>query len=276
MVSVVIPAFNRASTLKKAIGSVFSQTYKDFELIVVDDGSEDDTSDLVSSFNGRLRYIKQKNKGPASARNLGIKNAKSDLIAFLDSDDWWDEEKLVLQIEAMRQNPQYLISHTQEIWYRNGEFLNQKKKHRKFHGYIFDKCLPLCVVSMSTVMVRKQLFDKIGLFDEGLPCCEDYDFWLRASVKHSFYLLGKPLTLKDGGRPDQVSSVYATGIDRFRIQAIAKVLKSGMLNNAQKRLAVQELKKKCQVYGNGCLKHGKPEEGKRYLGLSLHFNIVEV
>jgi len=270
MVSVIIPTFNRAPALKKAIDSVFSQDFKDFELIIIDDGSEDDTADLVASLNGRLRYIKQQNKGPASARNAGIKTSKGDFIAFLDSDDWWDREKLALQIEVMRQNPKYLISHTQEIWYRNGELLNQKKKHKKFHDYIFDKCLSLCVVSMSTVMARRQLFDVVGLFDEELPCCEDYDFWLRASAKHSFYLIDRPLTLKDGGRGDQVSSIYATGIDRFRIQAIAKVLKSGMLDDEQGKLAVQELKKKCRIYGNGCLKRGKIQEGRHYLGLTLH------
>ena len=243
-------------------------------MIIIDDGSEDDTADLVAGFDGRLRYIKQQNKGPASARNIGIKTSKGDFIAFLDSDDWWDREKLALQIEAMQRNPKYLISHTQEIWYRNGELLNQKKKHRKFHDYIFDKCLSLCVVSMSTVMARRQLFDAVGLFDEELPCCEDYDFWLRASAKHSFYLIDRPLTLKDGGRGDQVSSIYATGIDRFRIQAIAKALKSGMLDDAQKKLTVRELKKKCRIYGNGCLKHGKIQEGRHYLGLSLHLSTL--
>ncbi len=276
MISVIIPAFNRVHRLKKAIESVFSQSFKDFELIIVDDGSEDGTADLISDFSGRLMYIKQQNKGPASARNAGIKASKGDFIAFLDSDDWWDREKLALQIEAMQKNPQYLISHTQETWYRNGEILNQKKRHKKFHGYIFDKCLPLCVVSMSTAMVQRQLFDAIGLFDEQLSCCEDYDFWLRTSAKHSFYLMDRPLTLKDGGREDQVSSIYAAGIDRFRIQAIAKILKSGTLDDSQKKLALQELKKKCRIYGNGCLKRGRIQEGQYYLDLTLHFNVVEV
>jgi glycosyltransferase involved in cell wall biosynthesis len=257
MISVIIPTYNRPLLLKKAVESVLSQTVKDFELIVIDDSSQ---------------------RGPAWARNAGIKKSTRPFIAFLDSDDWWDREKLAAQLEAMQKNPQYLISHTQEIWYKNGSLLNQKKKHKKYHGYIFGKCLSLCVVSMSTVMARRKLFDEIGLFDETLPCCEDYDFWLRASIKHEFLLIDKPLTFKDGGRPDQVSSIYATGMDKFRIHSILKLLKSNTLNSGQKKLALDEFHKKCHIYGNGCIKHGKIEEGNYYLNLarSSHFNIVEV
>ena len=247
MISVVIPTHNRALFLKKAIDSVSSQTYQDFELIVIDDASR---------------------KGPAVARNRGIKKSTRPFIAFLDSDDWWDKDKLATQIDAMQKNPDYLISHTQEIWYKNGKLLNQKKKHRKYHGRIFNRCLSLCVVSMSTVMARREIFDKVGLFDESLPCCEDYDFWLRASVNHEFLLIDKPLTLKDGGRPDQVSSVYATGIDKFRIRSILKLLKSANLTPLQRNLATRELHKKCRIYGNGCLKHGRPEESEHYLKLT--------
>lgn len=267
MISVIIPTCDRASFLDKAVKSVLSQTYGDFELVIVDDGSKDDTSRVVSGFyDPRIRYIIQDNKGPAAARNLGIRNAKGDYLAFLDSDDWWCEEKLGAQLNEMEKRPGYFISHTQEIWYKNGALLNQKKKHEKHHGYIFDRCLPLCVVSMSTAMIKKGLFDEVGLFDEAMPCCEDYDFWLRASVKYEFLLIDKPLTLKDGGRKDQVSSIYATGIDRFRIKSISKILKSGLLNEEQKRQAVKELRKKCRIYGNGCLRHGRIEEGRYYLG----------
>jgi len=275
MVSVIIPTFNRAILLKKAIESVLSQTYEDFELVVVDDGSEDDTTALVSSFAG-VRYIRQDNKGPAAARNLGIKESAGDLVAFLDSDDWWDREKLAAQVHEMQQNPSFIISHTHEVWYKNGRLLNQRKKHEKFPGYIFDKCLALCVVSMSTAMVRRGLFDKIGLFDEGLPCCEDYDFWLRTGVKHPFLLIDRPLTFKDGGRPDQVSCIYATGIDKFRIQSIAKVLDEEDLDDQQKELAIHELQKKCRIYGKGCIKHGKIEEGEHYLGLPEKYYAISL
>jgi len=246
MISIIIPTYNRTALLKKAIDSVLSQAYQDFELIVIDDVSQE---------------------GPAAARNRGIKKSTRPFIAFLDSDDWWDKDKLSVQLKEMQENPIYLVSHTQEIWYKDGRLLNQKKKHRKFHGYIFDKCLPLCVVSMSTAMIRRELFDRIGLFDESMACCEDYDFWLRTSVNHKFLLIDKSLTLKDGGRPDQVSSIYATGIDKFRIQSILKLLRSNDLTSGQRELATNELHKKCRIYGNGCLKHGRKEEGRYYLSL---------
>lgn len=272
MISVIIPTYNRALLLKKAIESVLSQTYQDFELIVVDDGSNDSTPNLISNFKTRIKYIRQDNKGPGSARNLGIKNSDGEFIAFVDSDDWLDKEKLDIQLQEMRQNPSHLVSHTEEIWYKNGKLLNQKKKHKKFRGYIFEKCLPLCVVSMSTVMIRRELFDKVGFFDETMRCCEDYDFWLRASVKHEFLLIDKPLTLKDGGRPDQLSHIYATGIDKFRIQSILGLLKSNKLNPGQQILATKELQKKSHIYGSGCIKHGKLEEGEYYLSLPKLIN----
>jgi len=246
MISVIIPTYNRPALLKKAIDSVSAQTYKDFELIVIEDPVQE---------------------GPAWARNKGIKKSTRPFIAFLDSDDWWDKDKLAIQIDTMQKNPQYLISHTQEIWYKNGKLLNQKKKHKKHSGYIFDKCLPLCVVSMSTIMLRRELFDRVGLFDESLPCCEDYDFWLRASVNHEFLLIDKPLTLKDGGRPDQLSSIYATGIDKYRIKSLHNLLKSSSLTLSQRNLATSELQRKCQIYAKGCFKHGRPEEAQSYLNL---------
>ncbi|MDD5005486.1 MAG: glycosyltransferase [Candidatus Omnitrophica bacterium] len=273
-ISVIIPTYNRAIFLKKAMDSVLNQSYQDFELIIVDDGSVDETKVMMKEYENRVKYIYQQNKGPASARNRGIKEAKADFVAFLDSDDWWAKDKLKVQLKAMQDSPDYLISHTQEIWYKNGKVLNQKKKHRKFAGHIFDKCLPICAVGMSTMMVKKELFKKIGLFDEDLPCCEDYDLWLRASVKFPFLLIDKPLTLKQGGRPEQVSSKYAQGIDKFRIYSIKKLLEEDALDNQKRQLAVAELKRKCKIYGEGCIKHNKKEEGKFYLDLMRQYSIV--
>ena len=275
-ISVIIPTYNREQRLKKAIDSVLNQTCLHFELIVVDDGSEDNTADLIDSYNFDIVYVRQKNKGPAAARNTGIRAARYNLLAFLDSDDWFAENKLEIQAKAMQENPSYLISHTQEIWYRNGEILNQKIKHKKNSGDIFNQSLKLCAVGMSTVMMRKELFERYGFFDEEYPCCEDYEFWLRVSAEQKFLLIDQPLTLKDGGRDDQVSSIYRAGMDKFRIQAIMKMLASGSLTEKQKKSSLEELQRKCRIYGTGCIKHGRAEEGSYYLNLPETAGSLEI
>ncbi|MCJ7602583.1 MAG: glycosyltransferase [Desulfobulbaceae bacterium] len=267
-ISVIIPTYNRREFLARAIDSVLNQSCRDFELIVVDDGSTDDTARCVAAYGEQVRSIHQENRGPAAARNTGIRAAEGELIAFLDSDDRFAPEKLAVQQAAMDARPEYLISHTDEIWYRRGKLLNQKKKHFRPHGFIFGECLKLCVVGMSTVMLRRELFERIGYFDEELPCCEDYDLWLRASGLFPFLKVDRPLTIKDGGRPDQVSVRYRAGMDKFRIQSILKVLGQQGLSDEQRILAGQELVRKCGIYGSGCVKHGRPEEGRYYAELA--------
>jgi glycosyltransferase involved in cell wall biosynthesis len=266
-VSVIIPTYNRAQRLGKAIDSVLAQSHQDFELIVVDDGSEDNTDELIENYNSDIVYIRQENSGAAAARNRGIEKARYNLLAFLDSDDWFAENKLKTQIEAMSQNPSCLISHTNEIWYRNGQILNQKLKHKKSSGDIFAQSLELCAVGMSTIMIHKEIFDRYGFFDEGYPCCEDYEFWLRISAEEKFLLVKEPLTSKDGGRDDQLSAIYRTGMDKFRIKAIMKTLASGRLTEEQSGIARRELERKCRIYGTGCIKHGRAEEGRYFLNL---------
>jgi glycosyltransferase involved in cell wall biosynthesis len=275
-VSVIIPTYNRGRLLKKAVESVLNQSHTNLELVIVDDGSDDDTPEIIDWYQKRnqrkIIFVQQKNRGPAAARNRGLAAAEHDLIVFLDSDDWLHRDKIGLQIAAMQKKPDYLISHTQETWYRDGKLLNQKHRHRKESGYIFDRCLDLCAVGMSTVMLKRQLIEQVGLFDEQLPCCEDYDYWLRVSAKQPFLLIDRPLTYKDGGRTDQVSFIHRTGMDKYRIRAIEKILVSGMLDDAQYRLAKEELAKKCRIYGNGCIKHGRLTEGEYYLSLPGNYS----
>lgn len=270
-VSVIIPTYNRRDLLVTAIDSVLNQTWRNFELLVIDDGSDDGTDKLVASYGNRVRYFFQDNRGVSVARNIGIKKAEHDLLAFLDSDDVYAPEKLETQVAAMIANPGYLVSHTDEIWYRRGHLLNQKNRHVRNSGYIFARCLDLCAVGMSTAMVRRSLFDEVGFFDEGLACCEDYDLWLRASVKFPFLLVSRPLTIKNGGREDQLSVINRIGMDRFRIDSILKIIGAGELDQEQKSLAEQELVRKCLIYGRGCLKHGRETEGTRYLAIAEQY-----
>lgn len=270
-VSVIIPTYNRARELLRALDSVEAQREEPTEVIIVDDGSTDATFQVVKEFSGKsrleIRYHFQPNRGPAAARNAGIARSACQYLAFLDSDDEWHRDKLPIQQKAMEAASEYLISHTKERWLRNDQHLNQKKYHHPPGGDIFAQSLRLCCVGMSTVMVRRQLFKLYGPFDETLRCCEDYDLWLRVSAGERFYLIDRAFTVKHGGRPDQVSNRYSVGMDRFRIQALAKLLGSDLLPE-QKQLACRELVRRCAIYGHGCEKYDKEEEAAFYVRLA--------
>ena len=192
-ISVIIPTYNRAFFLDRALNSVLRQSLPCNEILVIDDGSEDETRVCVDRFSAScpmpVRYIYQNNRGPSAARNRGIEEADFSCLAFLDSDDHWQKKKLEVQYNALGKKPDSMISHTKERWLRRGHHLNQKKKHIPGDGDIFNHCLQLCAVGMSTVMVRKQIFAEAGMFNEKMRCCEDYDLWLRVSSRYPFLLV---------------------------------------------------------------------------------------
>lgn len=266
--SAIIPSYNRKDFLKTAVSSVLAQTYPNFELIVLDDGSTDGTKEMISSFkDNRIIYLYQSNKGVAAARNSAFKIAKGEFLAFLDSDDRWASGKLERLLEYIKKYPDIKIFHTEEIWYRKGKLLAQKEKHKKPSGFVYKNALALCCIGISTAAVKRDVFADIGLFDETLPACEDYDFWLRATAKYEIKLIPENLTIKDGGRPDQLSrSVW--GLDRFRIKALEKMLIIGTLTAEQHKWTLEELSKKCAIFAAGCEKRGKLEEASFYKNLS--------
>lgn len=265
-VSVVVPTYNRGWIVNEAIDSVLNQTFQQYELIVVDDGSTDDTKAILGEYGNRIRVIHQANRGVSAARNRGIRAAKEHLIAFLDSDDVWVADKLSVQVAFFDRHPETLVCQTEEIWIRNGVRVNPGKRHRKRSGKIFEASLALCLVSPSAVMLRKDLFETIGLFDESLPACEDYDLWLRISVNHPIHLIDQPLIVKRGGHEDQLSRSW--GLDRYRIESIAKLLERDVLSADQREAAVRMMRKKCAVYAGGCRKRGREEEARQYMKLA--------
>ncbi len=275
-ISVIIPTYNRKDFLLTTVESVINQTFHDFELLIIDDGSTDNTRDFISQYNdSRIRYYYlKKNKGPSFARNFGIKKSRADFIAFLDSDDRWKKDKLKIQYNAMISNSRFLLSHTEEIWYKNGKILNPKKIHKKRGGDIFEQSLKLCSISMSTVMAHKDIFNKVGLFDENLIVCEDYDMWLRVTSRYSILLISDYLTLKEGGHTDQLSHRFI-GMDKFRIYSIQKLIENEKLSKDKLHLAIKELIHKSTIYGNGCIKHNKKEEGEYYLQLAEQYKNYE-
>ncbi|MFH1552199.1 MAG: glycosyltransferase [Candidatus Omnitrophota bacterium] len=265
--SVIIPTFNRRSFLEKAVDSVLGQTFTDLELIVIDDGSTDDTEQLILSYNDkRLTYIHQPNRGVSRARNTGLEASKGEFIAFLDSDDYWASEKLKKTAGYIKNFPDIGIFHTEEEWYRKGVHLNQMEKHKKPSGLVYKYALPLCCISISTAAVKKDIFTRVGVFDEDLEACEDYDFWLRATSIYEVKLIPEALTIKDGGRPDQLSSSI-WGLDRFRIKALEKMLSSGLLAPADYKITLEEFEKKCSIFASGAEKREKKEEAELYRNL---------
>tara|TARA_Y100000385_G_scaffold235710_1_gene249594 strand:- start:153 stop:980 length:828 start_codon:yes stop_codon:yes gene_type:complete len=258
-VSVVIPCFNRIKTLSRSIDSVVNQTYKPSEIIIIDDGSTDGTRDFIIKSYPNIKYFFQPKKGVSSARNKGIRESSSDWVAFLDSDDEWLPQKLEKQINQLGKHSEIFISHTNEIWIRNGVRVNQMKKHQKYGGYIFDKCLDICRISPSSVLIHKKVLKDVGVFDETLQVCEDYDLWLRITSKYSVLFEKELLIIKYGGHKDQLSKVKE-GIEQFRIQSLEKILALNHLTEDQFIMTKNMLIRKLSIYSKGLEKRNKFDE----------------
>ncbi len=272
-VSIIIPVYNRPVMLVRAIESILNQTYQCFELIVVDDGSDEPLDQLETQFDDtRIRVVRQNHKGVSSARNRGVKLAKHDYIAFLDSDDEWLPEKLEQQMRFFEHNPASRICYTGEKWVRHGKRFNHPKSREKFSGDIFERCLEDCFIGCSTVVMHKSLFDEVGGFDTSLAICEDYDLWLKISARYPIVLLEQPLIKKHGGHKDQLS-MAEWGIDRFRIRALQNSIRSGRLTSAQRKSAQAMLLKKIAIVCGGCLKRQRFDAFAELIPLLLHRDI---
>ena len=269
LVSVIITTYNRRSYLKAAVGSVLAQDYQDKEVIVVDDGSSDGSAEELTGL--PVHYVWKENGGISSARNLGISRASGDFVAFLDVDDLWKKHKLSTQMRLMREQAS-LLSYTDEVWIRNGKRLNQGDKHRKYSGLIYQRCLPLCIISPSSAVIARQIFDAVGLFDESLPVCEDYDMWLRITCRYPVLFVAKPLIIKHGGHADQLSRRFEA-MDTFRIKSLVKMLSSGTLTPDQRESTLATLKEKCAIYAQGARKRGRFEEAAKYASLPVTLDL---
>lgn len=268
-VSVIIPTYNRAGLVPEAVASVLAQTYRDFELLVVDDGSTDGTREVLAAFGGEIQVLRPHRGGVSAARNRGISAAQGEWLAFLDSDDLWLPEKLARQMALMAAQPRLLLSQTEETWVRRGVRVNPPRSHRKEGGRIFLRSLERCLVSPSAAVLHRSLFEAHGGFDESLPAAEDYDLWLRLSWRYEVGLLPEPLVIKRGGHADQLSRQW--GLDRYRLQSLLKLLAEPDLPAPYRDAARRTLARKCAIYAQGCEKRGKTAESRHYrdLGISL-------
>lgn len=266
LVSVIIPTYNRAALVPEAVASVLAQTYRDFELLVVDDGSTDGTQETLAAYGGEIQVLRRPNRrGVSAARNRGISAAKGEWLAFLDSDDLWLPEKLARQLAFMAAHPRLLLGQTEETWVRRGLRVNPPRTHCKEGGRIFLRSLERCLVSPSAVVLHRSLIEAHGGFDESLPAAEDYDLWLRLSWRYEVGLLPEPLIIKRGGHGDQLSRQW--GLDRYRIQSLLKLMAEPDLPSPCRDAARRTLARKCAIYAQGCEKRGKMAESRHYRGL---------
>ncbi len=259
-VSAIIPAFNRADLVADAIDSVLYQTEPPDEIIVVDDGSTDNTLQKLDDYRPKISIITQENKGVAAARNIGIKAATCEWLAFLDSDDLWMPQKLQRQKSVLSEKPDFRICYTGEVWQRSGEPVNSKKQPQRFSGWIYKHCLPRCIIAASSVMLHRSVLDHVGYFDETLPACEDYDLWLRISHNYPVLFIPDKLIIKRTGSWRCLSEQI--GLDKYRILALKKMLTRNDLSKNQRELTRRTLYRKCSIYAKGCRKHGKIKEAQ--------------
>jgi len=268
-VSVIIPTHNRAALVQEAVASVLAQTWRDFEVLLVDDASTDDTAAALAPYASQVKILCRATRGGvAAARNTGIRAARGEWLAFLDSDDLWLPEKLARQMAYLAQQPDLSLCQTEETWVRRGVRVNQPQTHRKIGGRLFFESLERCMISPSAVILHRRLLERHGAFDETLPAAEDYDLWLRLTWRYEVGLEPEPLIVKRGGRPDQLSAQW--GIDRYRIQALIKLLEDPELPAPEARAARRVLARKCALYAQGCAKRGKFAEAQYYRRLGRY------
>jgi glycosyltransferase involved in cell wall biosynthesis len=269
-ISVIIPTYNRVNLIGRALASVYAQSRSAQEVIVVDDGSSDGTDDYVRTYFPQARYIRQANRGVSAARNRGITAARGEWLAFLDSDDEWLPQKLAIQCQVLQASTDHRMCHSNEIWVRRGRCVNPMRKHVKSGGNIFQRCLPRCMISPSSVMLHRSVMETVGRFDEAFPACEDYDLWLRVCAVYAVLYVEQPLIIKYGGHPDQLSRRYPA-MDRFRIEALEKIIQRGTLSQADWHAAVQTLLQKIRIYTDGAQKRKRWQEVVSYRQKSAYY-----
>ena len=263
IVSAVLTTYNRKELLRRALFSVYRQSKVPEEVIVVDDGFKDGTHDELSLDYPQVKWINQNNMGVSAARNAGIRNARGKWIALLDSDDEWLPDKISAQLEYAKNKNDALAIHTGEKWIRKGNEVIPPLYLNKSDDKLFERSLHHCLICPSSVLLRREAFSQVGLFDESLAVCEDYDFWLRLLLVTRPVLIDQQLVRKHGGHPDQLST-KSWGMDRYRVQSLEKLLKNKWLTEEFKCKTIKVLIQKCNILVNGFAKRDKFDEAKKY------------
>ncbi|GBD99891.1 UDP-Glc:alpha-D-GlcNAc-diphosphoundecaprenol beta-1,3-glucosyltransferase WfgD [bacterium BMS3Abin07] len=262
-VSVIVPAYNRGATISRAIDSALGQTYRPEEIIIVDDGSTDGTRGILKDYGDRITTVSlEKNCGPSRARNEGIRRAKTEWVAFLDSDDEWERDKLERQAGYLDRYPFYEIIQSDEKWIRNGKRVNPCRHHEKPEGWIWERSLERCLISPSAALAKKSLLGRYGGFDESYPVCEDYDLWLKISRHHPVGLAPGLSVVKYGGHEDQLSQTVPAQ-DRYRVRTLYRMLREEKHSGFREKI-IPVLKKKLKILIRGYEKRDRLKEAQEY------------
>lgn len=201
-VSVVLPAYNAAQFIRQTIASITAQSFHDFEIIVVDDGSTDATAGVAAVQDSRVRVVQQRNQGIAAARNVGISHARGELIAFMDHDDLWHPDKLEAQCEVLERDPGCGIVYGEFLRWDPltppdfpDETINSSRVVAELSGFILPQLVRTNWVLLSTAVIRRAVFETVGFFDPAMPPADDWDFVIRAAERYRFIKLAQPVAL---------------------------------------------------------------------------------
>lgn len=277
LISIIIPTYNRKNLLSEALDSVLTQNYHYYEIIIIDDGSTDQTIAYLDKLKLDLAAIDKPtptikvksiphNGYPGYVRNRGIEMAEGELIAFLDSDDLWNNDKLIKQVDYLYTHPEVSILHTAETWLRGSKTISQTQRKHKREGDVFNAALQKCILGPSTVMLRRTLIDEMCqesenhlLFNEELEVGEDYELWLRIADRYTVGYINEALIIKRGGLVDQLSAKYGQ-IEIFHLKALYSLLQADTISQKNRKLTIETFEKKIDIYTKGCLKRGKKDE----------------
>jgi len=290
-VSVIVATHNKRDLLLEALESVFHQSYRDFDVIVVDDGSTDGTPVQVFSRFGAqpeaiaalarmnptsirpfshsfvhhglpVHYHYYGNRGLSSARNRGIRVARSPLLAFLDHEDAWSPDHLALSAEVHEDDAHPVISYVNECSPKERARARAARRDEPLSGMIFEHVLDASQICISSSMINRVCFNECGFFDENLPACADYDLWLRLCSRYPVVHVPGPQLTRRSVR--HRSSSRAWTWDRYRVYALEKAFQSGHLDPGQRLLVAEEIVRKCERLVDGFTKQTSDERANFY------------
>jgi|GEM_PF-1846772 glycosyltransferase involved in cell wall biosynthesis len=273
-VSIIIPAYNSEKTIEKAIRSALQQTYSDFEIIIVDDASTDKTKKIINSFeDSRIIYLKHKKNsgGPAKSINTGIKNSKGDYIAILENDDEWLPTKLEKQLELYEKISSFVGLVSCNVAYINNNTKKIKKYKKNIRNKIFIESLKRCTVhSLSSVLIKKEVFNEVGLFDERIKIAADIDMYIRIFKKFEFDFVDCVLFKKH---------IHKNNLSRLESSILLKTLDKEIILKKN----ITDYKKYPEAFSiinrkiaSGHCFAGNVEKGKKYYLKSIKINSYNI